>query len=429
MGEAAETLGFDDTQVILDNLWVFVAAVLVLFMQAGFAMLEAGLTRARDVATILLKNLLDVSFGIVVFALVGYHIAFAGATFLGFDWAWGAMESPPTSDNTLTLPVAFLFQVAFAATAATIVSGAMAGRTQLRGYVVYSVVITALIYPIVVGWTWGGGWLSQLPTPFEDFAGSTIVHSTGGWAALMGAMIVGARKGKFEPDGTPNAIPGHSMPFAVLGVLILFIGWFGFNPGSQLAADVEVPRIALNTALAAGAGAIVATIVSWVRFGAPDLSMSGNGMLAGLVSITAGCWALDGWTSALTGAVGGVIVVAAVLAIERVRVDDPVGAVSVHGVCGAWGTIAVGLFAVSSAPILDEGSAGLLFGGGADLLVSQVTGVVAVFAFVSLTSGLLFYGLRRAGWLRVPEAHEVAGLDVSELGAPGYNLDPVVGAR
>jgi Amt family ammonium transporter len=272
-----------------------------------------------------------------------------------------------------------------------------------------------------VGWTWGGGWLSQLGTPFQDFAGSTIVHSTGGWAALVGAVILGPRLGKFDEQGEPRAIPGHSMPLFMLGVFILLIGWFGFNPGSQLAADLDVPRIAVNTLIAASAGALVATAISWSRFGNPDISMSGNGLLAGLVSITAGCWAMDGWGSALTGAIAGGIVVIAVLAVERGGIDDPVGAISVHGICGAWGTLAVGLFAVESAPVLGESTTGLAFGGGTDLLVSQTIGVVSVFAFVTVTSGALFLFLKRMGWLRVSPAHEHAGLDVTELGAPAYS--------
>lgn len=420
MSLAAE-LPYDDTQVILDNLWVFLAGVLVLLMQAGFAMLEAGLTQAKAVSTILLKNLLDVCIGVVAFMLVGWHIAFSGSLLFGWDWQFAGMGAPPTDGDTLTVPVQLFFQVAFAATAATIVSGALAGRTQLRGYVLYSTAITALIYPVVVGWTWGGGWLSQLGTPFQDFAGSTIVHSTGGWAALVGALVLGPRLGKYDEHGEPQAIPGHSMPLFVLGVFILLIGWFGFNPGSQLAADLEVPRIALNTLVAAATGALVATGISWSRFGNPDLSMAGNGLLGGLVSITAGCWAMDGWGSGLTGAIAGAVVVIAVLAVERAGIDDPVGAIAVHGICGAWGTLAVGLFAVESAPVLGTGSTGLAFGGSADLLVSQTIGVVAVFAFVTVTSGALFLALKRLGWLRVSAAHEHAGLDVAELGAPAYS--------
>jgi Amt family ammonium transporter len=290
----------------------------------------------------------------------------------------------------------------------------------MRGYVVYSAAITALIYPVVVGWTWGGGWLSRMDTPFIDFAGSTVVHSTGGWAALVGAVILGPRLGKYDERGEPRPIPGHSMPLFMLGVFILLIGWFGFNPGSQLAADLEVPRLAMNTVIGGSAGALVATAIAWSRFGNPDISMAGNGLLAGLVSITAGCWALDGWGAGLTGAVAGGIVVIAVLAVERGGIDDPVGAISVHGICGLWGTLAVGLFAVESAPILEPGTTGLAYGGGVDQLVSQVIGIVAVFLFVTISAGVLFTFLKRVGWLRVSPAHEHAGLDISELGAPAY---------
>jgi Amt family ammonium transporter len=417
----------DDTQMILDNIFVFVAAVLVLFMQAGFAMVEAGLTRAKNVGNILMKNLMDMAVGVLVFALVGYHIAYSGADWLGFSWLWGALSDAPTTDYSLMLPVDFLFQVAFAATAATIVSGAMAERTKFKSYLVYSAVITAAIYPIVVNWDWGGGWLEQLDTPFHDFAGSTIVHSVGGWSALMGALILGPRLGKYGKDGKPRAIPGHSMPMMVLGVFILFIGWFGFNPGSELAADVDVPRIAMNTALAAASGAVFAMFASWIVFKKPEVSMAGNGMLAGLVGITAGTWAMDGFGSIITGAIAGVIVIFSVIFFERIKIDDPVGAVSVHGVCGAWGTLAVGLFANANAPLLGSDVDGLFYGGGADLLVTQAIGVGAVFVFTIVAAGLLFLGLRTTIGLRVSEEEELAGLDVAEHGAPGYGLDVMPG--
>ncbi len=413
----------DDTQMILDNIFVFVCAVLVFFMQAGFAMLTAGLTRAKSVANIVMKNLMDMSVGVLVFAVVGYHIAYSGADFFGFSWLWGGYADAPTADYSLMLPVDFFFQAAFAAAAATIVAGALAERTQFRGYLLYTVFITGLIYPVVVNWQWGGGWLAQLGTPFEDFAGSTVVHSVGGWAALMGAIIIGPRIGKYGADGRPRALPGHSMPLAILGVFVLFIGWFGFNPGSQLAADIEVPRIAVNTALAAAAGAVLAMITSWIVSKKPDVSMAGNGLLGGLVAITAGAFSLDGYGSVVAGAIGGVIVVFSVLGLERAGVDDPVGAVSVHGVCGAWGTIAVGLLANGNAPFLEEGVSGLLYGGGVDLLVTQLIGTVAVFVFVCVAAGLLFSAIKAAGWLRVSPEEELAGLDIGEHGAPGYSFD------
>jgi ammonium transporter, Amt family len=396
----------DDTQMILDNIFIFVAAVLVLFMQAGFALVAAGLTSAKNVGAMMMKNMMDMSIGVVIFAIVGYHIAYSGSSVFGFSWLWGGYGDDPTTDYSLMLPVDFLFQAAFAAAAATIVAGAMAGRTKYTGYLIYTVIITGLIYPIVVNWQWGGGWLSEMG--FEDFAGSTIVHSVGGWAALMGAIIVGPRIGKFGPDGKPRAIPGHNVMMAMTGVFILFVGWFGFNPGSQLAADIEVPRIAVNTLLAAAAGGV---------------SMAGNGILGGLVSITAGAYALDGYLSLIAGAIGGIIVTFSVLLLEKLRVDDPVGAVSVHGVCGAWGTIAVGLFANSNAPFLDEGSEGLFFGGGFSLLGKQIVGVVSVFAFVVITAGILFTVIKKLGLLRVSAEDELAGLDVAEFGVAGYGPD------
>jgi ammonium transporter, Amt family len=419
--QEAVDIPLDDTQMILDNIFVFVAAVLVIFMQAGFALVEAGLTSAKNVGSILMKNMMDFCLGVLLFGLIGYHIAYSGASFIGFDWLWGDYSAPGTTEYSLMLPVDFLFQAAFAAVAATIVSGALAGRVKFSGYLIYTAVITAIIYPIVVNWQWGGGWLSELG--FEDFAGSTIVHSTGAWAALAAVIIVGPRLGKYGPDGKPRAIPGHNLVLAITGVFILFVGWFGFNPGSQLAADVEVPRIAVNTMMAAAGGGFTALITSWFIFKRPDVSMVGNGILAGLVSITAGAWALDGWTSTLAGLIGGVIVVLSVLGFEKIKIDDPVGAISVHGVCGAWGTIAVGLFASSNAPFLDEGSDGLFFGGGTELLVNQVIGVVAVFVFVMVAAGALFAALKAAGVLRVEPEHEIEGLDVTEFGAPGYGPD------
>ena len=313
--------------------------------------------------------------------------------------------------------VDFLFQAAFAAAAATIVSGAVAGRTQFKAYLVYSVVITALIYPIIVSWAWGGGWLSE--QGFVDFAGSGLVHMVGGVAAFMGALIIGPRLGKFK-DGNPQAIPGHSMPMAILGVMLLFVGWFGFNPGSELAADLAVPIIAALTAFAAAAGGASAMLVSWAILKKPDVSMAGNGMLAGLVAICSGIGDMNVSGTLATGAIAGSIVVVAVLAIERVGVDDPVGAISVHGICGFWGLVATGLFATTNST--GGANSGLFAGGGAGLLVTQVFGGLAIVAFVGVTSGGLFLALKAAGILRVSREEELAGLDVSEHGSPGYGV-------
>jgi Amt family ammonium transporter len=414
----AQSGGAAQVQVILDNIWVLIAAVLVIFMQAGFALVEAGMTRAKNVSNIMMKNLKDFSIGVLVFALVGFTIAFGGGTnrFVGHK-GW-LLDAGAYDFGNLSLPTYFIFQVAFAATAATIVSGAMAERTRFRSYLVYTVFISGLIYPIVVHWLWGGGWLAQLDTPMIDFAGSTLVHSVGGWAALMGAMALGPRIGKYGADGKPRAIPGHSIPFAITGVFILLIGWFGFNPGSELAADGAVTAIAVTTLLAAAAGAVASMIVIWIVTGKPDVGMTGNGVLAGLVGITAGCFDVSNWGAVWIGLIAGMIVVGSVLFFDRIRIDDPVGAISVHGVCGAWGTLAVGLFAVDG---------GLFYGGGTDQLVSQVIGVVAVFAFVTITAGLLFMAIKYTIGLRVTPEEELQGLDVMEHGSPGYSGDVLTG--
>ncbi|MFV0258229.1 MAG: ammonium transporter [Acidimicrobiales bacterium] len=413
------------SQVILDNLWVFIAGVLVFFMQAGFALVEAGLTRAKNVANIMMKNLMDMSAGVLAFALIGFGIAFTGGEALGGWFGWGGFflsgfDDPIPADGGLSTATTFFFQAAFAATAATIVSGAMAERTKFGSYFVYSFIITALIYPVVLRWTWGGGWLSQLETPFSDFAGSTIVHATGGWAALMGALVVGPRIGKYAKDGKLQAIPGHSIPFVVFGAMILFIGWFGFNPGSELAADEFVMQIGAKTLLAGCAGAVVSMILVWLIDGKPDVSMAANGLLAGLVSITAPVGAVTSSMSLVIGAIGGVLVVMAVRFFDRMGIDDPVGAISVHGVCGTWGTFSVALFATYDDAFLGRENAGLLYGGGIDQLVTQVIFILVHAVFVMGTTGLMFLAIKHTIGLRVSAEEEMAGLDVEEHGSPGY---------
>ncbi|MGE0877733.1 MAG: ammonium transporter [Acidimicrobiia bacterium] len=418
----------ESVQGILDNVWILIAAVLVIFMQAGFALVEAGLTRAKSVANIFMKNLMDFVFGALVFFAVGYAIAFGGdfdgigKVFGGGGWFLG--DGAFTYGN-LSPFVFFMFQVAFAATAATIVSGAMAERTKFKAYLIYSAVISMLIYPVVVRWQWGGGWLFQLDTPFHDFAGSTVVHSVGGWSALVGAAILGPRIGKYGPDGKPRAILGHSIPFAILGCFVLLIGWYGFNPGSWLAADAVIGEIALTTTLAAVAGATTAMGVIWIKTGKPDVAMTGNGLLAGLVAVTAGCYAVSTIGALIIGALAGILVVFAVLFFDKVHIDDPVGAVSVHGVCGAFGTICVGLF--SAKEVEGVVQKGLFYGGGADQLVSQLIGVVAVFAWTVVTAGILFTVLKKTVGLRVSEQEELEGLDVHEHGSPGYANDTAGG--
>lgn len=407
---AADDITAELVQANLDNAFVLIAATLVIFMQAGFALVEAGLTRAKSVANIMMKNLTDFFMGVIAFFAVGFAFAYgAGNDFIGTEGFFMRGFEP---FGNLSVETFFVFQVAFAATAATIVSGAMAERTKFIAYVAYSVIISAVIYPIVAHWFWGGGWLAQMDTPFIDFAGSTIVHSVGGWTALVGVFFLGPRLGKYGADGKPRAIPGHSIPFAILGTFILWVGWYGFNPGSELAVDGAIGPIALTTTLSGAAGAAMAMIVTWLRDGKPDVSMTANGALAGLVGITAGCAAVEDWAALVIGAISGILVVFSVAFFDRIKADDPVGAISVHGVCGAFGTIAVGLFAA-------EG--GLFTDGKTDQLVSQLIGVVSVAAFVAVASAIMFAVIKATIGLRVTEDEEFDGLDVHEHGAPGYS--------
>ncbi|MDH3295912.1 MAG: ammonium transporter [Acidimicrobiia bacterium] len=425
--------------VVLDNIFIFVCAVLVLLMQVGFALVEAGLTRAKNAANIMMKNMMDVCIGMLVFGLVGWGIAYpgdfngvlgsAGLGVAGLTDILIDVSPEALADDgfyPLAVPVDFLFQVAFAATAATIVSGAVAERTKFVGYILYSIGITALIYPIVVSWKWGGGWLDGLG--FIDFAGSGLVHMTGGFAALVAAAVLGPRTGKYDPDGRPKALPGHSVPLAMTGVLILFIGWFGFNPGSQLQADMAVPLIAVYTAFAGAAGGLGGMLTSWVTGKKPDVSMAGNGILAGLVAICSGIGEFSWLGTVITGFAGGCLVVVSVLFVERRRIDDPVGAFSVHGVCGFWGLVATGLFATTSPVNGAAESAGLLYGGGFGLLFDQIIGGLAIAVFVTVVSGTLFTALKSANLFRVDADHEAIGLDLCEHGSPGYGPELLTAA-
>ena len=397
----------------LDMIWLILAAALVFFMQAGFAMVETGLTRAKNANNILMKNLMDFSAGAVAFWAVGWAFMY-GASVGGFIGTNQFFLSGAGSSMFRD----WMFQVVFAATAATIVSGAMAERTKFASYLIYSVFVSALIYPISGGWIWNGdGWLAGLG--FHDFAGSTVVHSVGGWIALAGAALLGARKGKYiTVDGkkSSRAIPGHNMPLAALGVFILWFGWYGFNAGSTLSGtDLSIGAIAVTTTLAASAGAIAAMATSWVWFGKPDPSMSLNGALAGLVGITAGCAVATPFGSIITGLIAGILVVASVEFIDKVlHIDDPVGAVSVHGVCGVWGTLAVGLFANT------DDIKGLFYGGGLRQLGVQALGVLAVFAWAFGTGLLLFFIIKKTIGLRVSETEELQGLDIGEHGSEAY---------
>ncbi len=405
---------------LVNNLWIFVAAILVIFMQAGFMLVEAGLTRGKNVANICMKNLMDFCMGAVAFFAVGYAFMYGSGGIIGTEMFFlsGVDLAVFPGDGGLLPGVDFFFQLAFAAAAATIVSGAVAERTKFIGYMIYSVMITAIIYPIFGHWTWGLGWLYDMG--FRDFAGSTIVHSTGGWAALAGAMIIGPRIGKYGPDGKPRAIPGHSIPFAIVGVVILLIGWYGFNPGSELAFDGLVPGIAITTTLSAAAGGLVAMTLTWIRGGKPDVAMTGNGVLAGLVGITAGCAWVTPAVSLLIGATAGALVYFAVLFFDRIRIDDPVGAVSVHGVCGAFGSLCVGLFANEGLIGGTSDNYGLLMGGGAGLLLDQVVGIAVNFAWVFGLAFALFSTLKALNLLRVSEEEELEGMDIAEHGVPGY---------
>src|SRR6056297_1616314 len=397
-------------QIAIDTVWTLLAAFLVFFMQAGFAMVEAGFTRAKNAGNIIMKNLIDFSAGSLIYWAVGFAIMFgAGNAFMGTT---GFFLQDTFSNLGLDIPVMafFIFQTVFAATAATIVSGAMAERTNFSGYLAYSIVITAFIYPVVGHWIWGGGWLAEMG--IVDFAGSTVVHSVGGWAALAGAIVLGPRIGKYNEDGSANALPGHNLLMAALGVFILWFGWFGFNPGSTVAGtDLSIASIAVTTNLAAAAGAVLAMIVSWMKYGKADVSMTLNGALAGLVAITAGTAAVGNLSAVIIGAIGGIIVVYSVEFFDKLQIDDPVGAVSVHGVCGAFGTLAVGVFAA-------EG--GLLFGGGISLLTTQLIGVTAVFFWAFGLGFVLFKAIDALIGLRVTEEDEIEGLDYSEHGAESY---------
>ena len=402
------------TKFNLDVVWTCIAAFMVFFMQAGFAMVEAGFTRAKNAVNILMKNLMDFSVGTIAFLFVGFSLMFGVSN--GFcGWSSELFGMSGVADNTSWDWSFLIFQTVFAATAATIVSGAMAERTKFTSYLVYSVFITLLIYPIFGSWAWGsllrgGGWLENMG--FCDFAGSTVVHSVGGWLALAGAIVLGPRLGKYGPDGKPKAIMGHNLPIAALGVFILWFGWFGFNPGSTTAAGGDIGYIAVTTNVSAAAGAIVAMIVSWVMFKKADASMSLNGALAGLVGITAGCATVSPLGALAIGTVSGVLVVFSVVVIDRVlKIDDPVGAVSVHGVCGAWGTLACGLFNI-------EG--GLFYGGGMSLLGTQIVGVGAAFAWAFGLGLVLFLGIKYTIGLRVSKDEELRGLDVGEHGMEAY---------
>jgi ammonium transporter, Amt family len=416
-------------QDYLNNIWVFIAGVLVFFMQAGFALVEAGLTRAKNVVNIFTKNIADAIVGILAFFATGFAFAFgeSGGWFIGTsNFFLTDLDLAAIPEGGLSPATTFFFQAVFAATAVTIASGAMAERTKFSSYLIFSAVMCAFIYPVVVHWTWGGGLISDISingAVYSDFAGSGIVHMTGGVAALMGALFLGPRIGRYDENGTPRAIPGHNIPFATLGVFILWMGWFGFNPGSELLADEFVSTIAVNTMLAAAAGGFVTALTIWLVAGKPDLALIGNGVLAGLVAITAPVGAVTPIWSVVIGGIGGVLVVFSVLFFDKIKVDDPVGAISVHGVCGLWGLLSVGLFARYDDAFLGREDAGLIYGGGIDQLVVQALMAVIILAWVSICTGILFFVLKKTTGLRVSREEEIEGLDVLEHGLQGYATD------
>lgn len=399
----------------LDTIWTLLGAALVFFMQAGFAMVETGFTRTKNAGNIIMKNLMDFAIGSVVFWFIGFGLMFGGDSPLV-----GGLDLFIRGDYSSSIPTfAFvIFQTVFCATAATIVSGAMAERTKFISYCIYSFVISAVIYPIVGHWVWGGGWLSSLG--FHDFAGSTVVHSIGGWCALMGAWMLGPRIGKYSKNGKSNAIPGHSLTLGALGVFILWMGWFGFNPGSSLTAmDVKLnSRIFITTNLAAAFAACTTMILTWIRYKKPDVSMTLNGVLAGLVAITAGCDLVTPLGAAIIGVISSFAMVFGIEFIDnKLKIDDPVGAIGVHCINGVLGTFLTGLFAYHGE------MKGLFYGGGFKFVGIQLVGILAVAAWTLITSGILFKVIKSTVGLRVSREEEIRGLDLEEHGIESSYAD------
>ncbi len=430
----------DSLKVGLDTVWVMVAGMLVFFMNAGFCMLETGFCRQKNAVNVLAKNLIVFALSTIAFWAIGFSIMFSnGNGWFGNSGGFfltGPDNSPATGDayegifsalswTGVPLVAKFFFQLVFAGTAATIVSGAVAERIKFVSFLIFSLLLVGISYPITGHWIWGGGWLAKLG--FWDFAGSTVVHSVGGWAALVGAAVLGPRIGKYGADGSPMALPGHNMSIATLGCLILWLGWFGFNPGSTMGVGdgTAIAHIAMTTNIAGSFGGIAATITAWLVLGKPDLSMIINGILAGLVAVTAPCAFINSGSAAIIGVIAGVIVVFGVAFFDKIKVDDPVGATSVHLVCGVWGTLAVGLFAVGpGTPLYAEGlgpAAGLFFGGGFTQLFNQFIGAAAVGLITVVLSFIFWYALAFTTGIRVDEEEELKGLDIGEHGMEAYS--------
>jgi Amt family ammonium transporter len=433
-GDPVSSLSYDDANdYAINTLIMFICAILVIFMQAGFAMVEIGLNSAKNAVNILSKNVMDFCVGVLLYLFIGYSLMYPGDNWISDGYlgtptpfvtrdaqveevdgkeVWAA--PPAYSDGAYAANSAdFLFQVAFAATAATIVSGAVAGRLKFSGYLVYTAILTGLIYPISGSWKWGGGWLDRMG--FQDFAGSVVVHAVGGFAGLVGAMFLGPRIGRYTSSGKSVPIPGHNLSLAALGVFILLVGWYGFNPGSQLtysgAINAEATAyIALTTTIAAAAGAVVALLVGWGMFGKPDLTMALNGVLGGLVAITANCDRVTEPESLIIGGVGGLLVVLGIIMLDKLRIDDPVGAWPVHGLCGLWGGLATGIFGDLPDGIESTGA----------FFTVQLISSVAIIAWTVVTMAIVFGGLKAVGMLRVSPKEEQEGLDIHEHGLRAY---------
>jgi Amt family ammonium transporter len=433
-GQAATAPAIDTTKVAMDTMWTLLTAFLVFFMNLGFAMVESGLCRSKNTVNILAKNYIVFAVSSVAFLLLGFGLMFSdGNGFVGMSGLWfasGADNSPATGDayrgvysalNWTSTPLwaKFFFQLVFAGTAATIVSGAVAERIKFAAFFLFSFLMVGVIYPVAGHWIWGGGWLAKLG--MLDFAGSTVVHSIGGWAALAGAWLLGPRIGKYK-DGQARPIPGHSLTSATLGVFVLWFGWFGFNPGSTMAADwASIAHIAVTTNTAAATASISALLMMWWVGGKPDLSMTLNGGLAGLVAITAGCAFVSVGSAFVIGVLAGILVVSSVMFFDRIKIDDPVGAVSVHMANGVWGTFAVGLFANPSVcPAAAVAKPGLLMGGGLAQLLPQVYGILAVAVFVFVVSVIGWTGIKMLVGLRVSPEEELEGLDMGEHANVAY---------
>lgn len=422
-----------DQKIMMDTVWVLITGMLVFFMNLGFAMVESGFCRAKNCVNILSKNFIVFAASSLAFWVLGWGLMFGdGNGFVGLSGLWfigGADNSPATGDAYMgvysaikwaTVPflAKFFFQLVFAGTAATIVSGAVAERIKYKSFIIFTLLLVGVIYPIVGHWIWGAGWLAT--KGMWDFAGSTVVHSVGGWAALAGILVLGPRFGKYGKNGEVNAIPGHNLTAATIGVLILWLGWFGFNPGSTMAVIAnDISRICVTTNTAAAMALLTATITSVYVFGKPDLGMSINGCLAGLVGVTAPCAYISVPSSAIIGAICGVTVVFAVILFDKLKIDDPVGALAVHLVHGVLGTIFVGLFAQDSFIANTTGN-GLFYGGGAKLLITQLTGIAAVGVFVFTLSFIGWYILKLTMGIRVSLEEEIEGLDIGEHGNVAY---------